>query len=274
VQRCALLAAAACSIALACSLLAPSRDAFEGPSALDASILEAAPDAPPSPAWTVIWAQDGGPAPGVTSIASDGTRVFFSVAGTTNGGLIVRTAPDGGDPLVLASAQRTPRYVSLDEANVYFANTQPGGGSVARVPKEGGNVIELKAAPLALGTGRDTAVWSADGDPHVYFVSVGFAPTDDAGVFSTGTSPRGLAVDTTVAFWNDDGGLWRRNVATPGPANLLIADAGDAPEVFAAWGYVAWASRAGTVGTVGLAAQDASTPVSVTSVPAREAHAT
>jgi hypothetical protein len=31
---------------------------------------------------------------------------------------------------------------------------------------------------------------------------------------------------------------------------------------------VAWASRAGTVGTVGLAAQDASTPVSVTSVPA------
>jgi len=110
-------------------------------------------------------------------IAVDGTSVYWT--NYSNNGSVMKVpiegVADGGTPTVLASGQNGSLAITVDSTYVYWANqgSSTQGGSIAKVPLDGGLVIPLYQEQLDGGTNPDT---------------VGL----------------GIAVDTTSVYWTNE----------------------------------------------------------------------
>ncbi|MBM4360498.1 MAG: hypothetical protein FJ096_20515 [Deltaproteobacteria bacterium] len=101
-----------------------------------------------------------------TGIATDSNYVYFAAE---NAGTISRVVKDGSEaPVVLATGQISPAHVAVDDKFVYWTNygKTDTDGSVAKMPRSGGNVVVLAAA-------QNKPLQVVVDDTHVYWTTVG-----------------------------------------------------------------------------------------------------
>jgi hypothetical protein len=149
--------------------------------------------------------------PYATGLASDGTSIFWSTALPV--GRVVRAGKDGSNPEPIATNQRTPASVAVDQDYVYWTSYDPD-GAIYRAPKGGG-------APVEIAHGQDRPATIALDEAYVYWGNVG----PDQGVFGSivrapkgggrtlvlavGQKPADLAVDDRYVYWPSGGVLFR-----------------------------------------------------------------
>ncbi|HET6282530.1 MAG TPA: hypothetical protein VFH73_16315 [Polyangia bacterium] len=104
----------------------------------------------------------------VFGIAVDDTWIFWRDAGAANQGRVMRAALDGSHIQQLATTTgEGPRFLAIDQSNVYWTSGTDTEGSIMTGMKEGGGII-------ALATGQ--------------------------------AGPRGIAVDDTDVYWSNFSG--------------------------------------------------------------------
>jgi hypothetical protein len=183
-----------------------------------------------------LWASNGhGPAPnldlhGSCSDSSAANHVYW----VTFPGTVNKVASGGGCVTTLATGQRYPVSVAVDNTNVYWVDLT--GGTVKSVPLDGGSVTTL-----ASGQTYPTSV-AADGT-HVYWVNFGY-PYNGTSVDGTlnevpvgggavttlaGGNPSSVAVDGTHVYWTDAGDGTVNEVPVGGGSVTTLASGQSGP---------------------------------------------
>jgi hypothetical protein len=143
------------------------------------------------------------------ALASDGKRVVWVTQATSaaNSGA-VRTIPlDGGLVAQISAGQSDPVAVALDATFAYFANFSSG-GSIARVPVDGGEttMLAIASAPWSIALDEDAVFWTNRQDGSVQSLpkagGSGVTTIHAEGSFA---DLRGLTLDEEHAYWVDTG---------------------------------------------------------------------
>jgi hypothetical protein len=77
----------------------------------------------------------------------------------------------GGNPIAIASGQRSPTAIALGGGNVYWTNR--GDGTVMQAPIAGGEPVVLakdQKEPVGIAADNDAVVWTNAGDGTVMMV--------------------------------------------------------------------------------------------------------
>jgi hypothetical protein len=163
-------------------------------------------------------------------------------------------APQDGEPGVLASNQRGPALVALDDEFVYWANQgdgSVGGGEILRVSKMGGEptvIAERVDAPVALAVDGASVYFTTHG-PSATGALLQVSTTGGAKVALANVDPtRGLASANGSIFWTDSvEGQVDRVPSDGGQASSFISDQPGAGPVLFADGWLCWGTQTGIV---------------------------
>jgi len=144
---------------------------------------------------------------------------------TCNGACCSGTCSDGRCLVTLASVSGTPDLIALDATSVYWTNLGDTAqdGSVLRVSKTGGPVIQLASTPTPAGIAVDgtSVYWTSSAAGTVKRVPIaGGLPTPLA---SQQLEPGQIAVDATNVYWanwGDPGAIMKAPIVG-GPTTVL-----------------------------------------------------
>jgi hypothetical protein len=139
-------------------------------------------------------------------------------------GTVMAAPVDGGAAVVLASGQRGPFGIAVDDQNVYWVERAPD-GAVHSVPLGGGSPVTIASnqdAPWGIAVHGDTVYWTLDNDNG----AVMSAPIDglDGGAIATVASGQAyagaIAVDDTSVYWLTEAAVMTAPLAG-GPPTIL-----------------------------------------------------
>jgi hypothetical protein len=171
-----------------------------------------------------------------SSIAVNGTDVYWTNLGSGAYGSVVRVATSGGSAVTLAAGRDGPRTIALDSTYLFWHEAPMGG--VFRLGLGGGSPTTLSTA-LAINLALDaTSVYWVEGlsSGVVKLPKAGGTPTTLA---SWQTLTGAIAVDSTAVFLSSAGGVTM--VSADGGPRTVFAAGQDAPfPIIAAGNNVGW----------------------------------
>ena len=166
---------------------------------------------------------------GRLSIATDGTNVYWTAAGSLGGPMsnraVKKVSVNGGSPTTLASGLVNPESIAVDSTDVYWTDGIPffsqgaaAVGTIMKVPIDGGQ-------PTTIASEQDFAAGIAIVGGQVFWSNTGANPGSGAIVGLSGgaatalaiaqAGPTYLAADAEGIYWTNSG-----CAATPSGAEL------------------------------------------------------
>jgi hypothetical protein len=141
---------------------------------------------------------------GAAYLVVSGNTIYFT---TRSGDFVCSANRDGSMVTVLASMQRKAAALTFDATNIYWANVGvgAGGGSIMKVPKAGGQAVQLAAedsSPTVLAIDGNFVYWGGEDVPIKKVPIAGGTPTTvspDPGAQSASN----LLTDGIELFWSN-----------------------------------------------------------------------
>jgi hypothetical protein len=187
----------------------------------------------------------------LSSLASDGTNLYWSVWGYPEMGGGVWQAPiSGGDPMWLTPNVQNggANGLAVDATSIYWTHQE----GVTSMPIGGGTPRPIAAADRASGIALDATnvYWTSLGEGSVMKVPIGGG---DATVLASGQSePAAIAVDAANVYWRNSGdGTIKKVPIGGGDETLLASGLALSSGMAVAGGHLYWTNYDdGTVMTV------------------------